>query len=41
MGDNRNDSTDSRDPHVGFVRKEDIMGEAVFRFYPFNEFGFI
>ena len=41
MGDNRNNSTDSRDGHVGFVKKEDIMGEAVFRFYPFNKFGFI
>ena len=41
MGDNRNNSTDSRDNHVGFVRKEDIMGEAVFRFYPLNKFGFI
>lgn len=41
MGDNRNNSTDSRDSHVGLVKKDDIMGEAVFRFYPISKFGFI
>ena len=41
MGDNRNNSTDSRDSHVGFVKKEDIMGEAVFRFYPISKFGLL
>lgn len=41
MGDNRNNSTDSRSNSVGFVKKEDIMGEAVFRFYPFGKFGFL
>lgn len=38
MGDNRNNSTDSRDNHVGFVKEEDVMGEAIFRFYPFDKF---
>ncbi len=38
MGDNRNNSTDSRDPHVGFVKTDDVLGEAVLRFYPFESF---
>ena len=41
MGDNRNNSTDSRDSHVGLVKTDDIMGEAVFRFYPISKFGLL
>lgn len=41
LGDNRNNSRDSRDASVGFVNGEDIMGKAWLRFYPFSEFGFI
>ena len=37
MGDNRNHSTDSRE--IGFINKEDILGKAVFRIYPFDEIG--
>lgn len=37
MGDNRNNSTDSR--HLGPVPVEEIMGNAVFRFWPLDEFG--
>lgn len=36
MGDNRNNSTDSRDYRVGMVDTDLIMGKAVFRFMPFD-----
>lgn len=39
MGDNRNLSMDSRHPEIGLVPEESIIGEAVFRFYPFGKFG--
>lgn len=41
MGDNRNDSSDSRYAPVGMVDVRSILGRAYFRFYPFSEFGFI
>ena len=41
LGDNRNDSIDSREPEVGAVRREDILGRAVFRVWPLTEFGFL
>lgn len=41
MGDNRNDSSDSRDPSVGNIRREDIVGRAWLRIYPFSQIGFI
>ena len=39
MGDNRMNSTDSRDSRVGFVEKDDILGKVVFRVFPFNAIG--
>ena len=41
MGDNRNNSSDSRDVGVGLVEYKSIMGKAVFRWWPFNSFGTI
>ena len=37
MGDNRGNSTDSRDSRVGFIKYENILGEVVFRIYPFDD----
>lgn len=41
MGDNRSVSLDSRDPSVGTVDEDDIMGKAFIRLYPFSEFGLL
>ncbi|MGI6037293.1 MAG: signal peptidase I [Limnochordia bacterium] len=34
MGDNRNNSEDSRDPRVGFVPRDLIIGRAIWRYWP-------
>lgn len=40
LGDNRNDSRDSRDGEsVGAVKKKNIDGHAILRIYPFSGFG--
>ncbi|SFQ05273.1 signal peptidase I [Lachnospiraceae bacterium XBB1006] len=39
LGDNRNDSEDSRYEDVGCIKKEDIIGRAILRIYPFSSFG--
>ena len=41
MGDNRNDSRDSRDPSIGFVDERTILGKAVFRVTPISDAGSI
>lgn len=41
MGDNRNNSLDSRDDVLGLVDMDDIIGKAFLRLYPFNRIGFL
>lgn len=38
MGDNRNDSTDSRSYRVGFVDENYILGKAILRILPYGDF---
>lgn len=39
LGDNRNDSTDSRSDSVANVHRSQIVGRAFVRIYPFNRIG--
>ena len=39
MGDNRNNSSDSRSPIVGNIHRDDIIGRAWVRIWPFSNFG--
>ncbi len=41
MGDNRNNSTDSRKDVVGNIKRENIIGKAWIRIWPLNTFGLI
>lgn len=41
LGDNRNNSTDSRMDSVGEIKRENIVGKAWVRIYPFDEITFI
>lgn len=41
LGDNRNSSSDSREPSVGNVSKSSIIGKAWIRIWPLSEFGFV
>lgn len=41
LGDNRNNSEDSRYASIGNVKKEYIVGKAWFITYPWNKFGFL
>ena len=39
LGDNRNNSSDSRDPSVGNIHRRDIIGKAWIRIWPLGKFG--
>lgn len=41
LGDNRNNSADSREPSIGNILKEDITGRAVARIWPAADIGFL
>ena len=41
LGDNRNNSEDSRSADIGSVRLEDIEGKVCFVIAPQNHFGFL
>ena len=41
MGDNRNKSSDSRDPRLGTVDVRYVLGRARFVLLPFQDFGVI
>ena len=37
LGDNRNNSSDSRDPVVGNIHRDELIGKAWMRIYPFDQ----
>lgn len=39
MGDNRNNSSDSRIPEIGMIDRRDILGKLLIRIYPLDMFG--
>ena len=41
LGDNRNNSKDSRTEVVGNIKREDIIGRAWIRIWPFKRFGIL
>lgn len=41
LGDNRNASSDSREPSVGSIKRENIIGRAWLRIWPFDSFGIL
>jgi signal peptidase I len=41
MGDNRPVSLDSRDPSLGEIAINTVLGQAALRLYPFDEIGAI
>lgn len=41
LGDNRNNSADSREPSIGTISRSDIIGKAWLRVWPFDKIGFL
>ena len=41
LGDNRNQSSDSRDPSVGLIHRDEIIGRAWIRIWPLDSFGIL
>ncbi|MCM1537760.1 MAG: signal peptidase I [bacterium] len=41
LGDNRNNSSDSRDPSVGNIHRDRIIGKAWVRIWPLSDIGFL
>lgn len=41
LGDNRNNSSDSRSPDVGIIKKEDMVGRAWVRIWPLDSIGVV
>ena len=41
LGDNRNNSSDSRDQSVGNIKEDQIIGKAFIRIWPLNKFGIL
>lgn len=41
LGDNRNNSSDSRDPSVGNIHEDQIIGKAFIRIWPLNKIGIL
>lgn len=41
LGDNRNNSADSREPSVGNIERSDIIGKAWLRIWPIEKIGFL
>lgn len=39
MGDNRNNSSDSRLETIGMIDTQNVMGKAIFRIWPLDKFG--
>lgn len=41
LGDNRGNSADSRDSHIGTISIDDIIGKALIRMFPFNKISYL